>query len=199
MIVRSYMTPRPITLRMDSDAQSALRTMQEHAIHHLPVLDADERIAGIVAERDLLLAALRSPGASMDIADVVHRDVICIRDDMPVTHAATLMAKHTIGGLPVTDAKGRLVGVITETDLFRAFVEVMEAKMPRPEAGLGSAADVRSRLRPRSRLAVAASPRPPLLRRRPSRRKPMARLPAASDRGVRARAARPALRRATAG
>jgi acetoin utilization protein AcuB len=135
------MTPHPITLRMESDAQSALRTMQEHAIHHLPVLDVDERIAGIVAERDLLLAALRSPGASMDIADVVHRDVICIRDDMPVTHAATLMAKHTIGGLPVTDAKGRLVGVITETDLFRAFVEVMEAKMPRLDAALRSAAD----------------------------------------------------------
>lgn len=141
MIVRTHMTPHPVTLRMDGDARAALQTMQEHSIHHLPVVGSDERLAGIVTERDLLLAALRSPGAGVEIGDVMHRDVISIRDDMPMTHAATLMVKQTIGGLPVVDAKGRLVGIITETDLLQAFVGVLEARMPRPgDATLRSSA-----------------------------------------------------------
>lgn len=131
MIVRSHMTPHPITLRPDSDLRSALSVMQEHAIHHLPVIGADDRVVGIVAERDLLLAALRYTGGDPDIVDVMHRDVVSVRDDAPITHAATLMARNAIGGLPVVDARERVVGIITERDIFRAFVGVLEAKTAR--------------------------------------------------------------------
>lgn len=127
------MTPHPLTLRVDSDFRSALRVMQEHTIHHLPVIGADERVLGIVAERDLLLAALQYPGGStVDIADVMHTNVVCVRDNAPITHAATLMARNAVGGLPVIDAQDRVIGIITETDIFRAFVGVLEAKTARP-------------------------------------------------------------------
>src|SRR4051794_1537176 len=131
MIVRTHMTAHPITLRLDSDLHAAIAIMQEHAIHHLPVLGSDERIVGIVAERDLLLAALRFSGGDPDIAEVMHRNVVSVRDDAPMTHAATLMARNAIGGLPVVDARDRVVGIITERDIFRAFVGVLEAKTAR--------------------------------------------------------------------
>ena len=140
MIVRSLMTPHPITLRLDSNPHAALDVMQQHAIRHLPVVSGDDRVLGIVAERDLLLAVLRDHGASVhhgptgalvQIADIMQRAVVCVRDDAPITHAATLMARHAIGGLPVLNARERVVGIITETDILRAFVEVLEAKTAR--------------------------------------------------------------------
>jgi len=130
MLVRDHMTPRPITLSVDTDFKSALRIMQDHAIHHLPVIDRAKKLAGIVAERDLLLAAVCYLGAAVDIAQVMHRDVVTATPDMSVSAAATLMLRRKIGGLPVLDARNRVVGVITETDIFRAFVGAHRASAP---------------------------------------------------------------------
>lgn len=124
MLVREHMTPNPVTLQVDADYKSALAIMHDHAIHHLPVLDANRKLAGIVAERDLLLAASHYLGSVADIGEVMHRNVVTVAPDVRVTDAASLMIKHTIGGLPVVDKKGRVVGVITETDIFKAFVDI---------------------------------------------------------------------------
>ena len=96
--------------------------MQEHALHHVPVLDDRENLVGIVAERDLLLAATHHLQAVVEVGEVMHRDVVTTTRDTPLAEAAALMVDHRIGGLPVLDAKQRVVGVITETDIFRAFV-----------------------------------------------------------------------------
>ena len=135
MLVQDYMTPRPITLRTDTDFKSALQLMQQHAIHHLPVLDADARLVGIVAERDLMFAALRFLGSSVDVDHVMHRNVVTATPDMSVADAASLMVTHSIGGLPVTDPSGNVVGVITESDVFRAFVRMHGAGAERGIAG----------------------------------------------------------------
>ena len=140
MIVRSFMTPDPVALRPESSCNAALSIMQTRGFHHLPVTGEDARVVGIVAERDLLLAALNYSGGTIDVAQVMHRDVIMVRDDMPVTHAASLMARRAIGGLPVIDATGHLIGIITESDIFRAFVTVLESRTARPTDGLPDAA-----------------------------------------------------------
>ncbi len=127
MLVHDHMTPRPITLRVDADYKSALKVMEQHAIHHLPVLDAADKLVGIVAERDLLFAALRYLGSSVDVERVMHRKVVTATPGMTVAAAASLMVTHAIGGLPVVDAGGNVVGVITETDVFRAFVRMHDA------------------------------------------------------------------------
>jgi len=163
MLVRHHMTAHPITLQAESDYKSALRLMQDCMIHHLPVVDSDLRLAGIVAERDLLLAAFHYLGSSVEISEVMQRDVVTVSPDTPVTDAAQLMIKHTIGGLPVVDKRGHVVGVITETDIFKAFVgqhapkRVAKDSMraPRSKAGKPIAA-TRSRKRPPS--AVAKKP-----------------------------------------
>lgn len=122
MLVRDHMSARPVTIRSDADYKSALRLMQEHALHHVPVLDDKKHLVGIVAERDLLLAATHHLQAVVEVGEVMHRDVVTTTRNAPLSEAAALMVDHRIGGLPVLDAKQRVVGVITETDIFRAFV-----------------------------------------------------------------------------
>ena len=128
MLVRDCMSAHPLTVRHDADYKVALKLMQEHALHHVPVLDGNENLVGIVAERDLLLAATHHLQAAVDVAEVMHRDVVTTTGDAPIGTAAALMVDHRIGGLPVLDARKRVVGVITETDIFRAFVASERAR-----------------------------------------------------------------------
>ena len=127
MLVRDCMSARPVTVRHDADYKVALRLMQDHALHHVPVLDGGDSLVGIVAERDLLLAAMHHMQAAVDVGDVMHRQVVTTTGDTPIGEAAALMVDHRIGGLPVLDEDRRVVGVITETDIFRAFVTSQRA------------------------------------------------------------------------
>ena len=126
MKVNDYMSRPAFTLRSDADYKEGLLLMQEHRLHHVPVLDASDKLTGIVAERDLLLAAIRYLQSSIEVGEVMHRDVVTATTDMPLTEAAALMRSRSIGGLPVVDGNGRVVGVITESDIFKAFVELLQ-------------------------------------------------------------------------
>jgi len=123
MLVRDRMSTHPVTIRSDADYKMALTLMQEHALHHVPVIDAGRKLVGIVAERDLLLAATRYLQSAIEVGDVMHKNVTTASPDMPIVEAATLMVEYRIGGLPVVDGDENVIGVITETDIFRAFVE----------------------------------------------------------------------------
>jgi len=121
------MSAHPVTVKDGADYKVALQLMQDHSLHHIPVLDERENLVGIVAERDLLLAATHYMGAVVEVGAVMHRGAVTTTADTPVGEAATLMVDHRIGGLPVLDAGSRGVGVITETDIFRAFVASQRA------------------------------------------------------------------------
>ncbi len=123
MIVAQRMSSPAVTVRADADFQSALALMQERRLRRLPVVDAAGAVTGMVAERDLLVAAMRFLQSRVDVADIMQKDVVTVAPATPIQDAARLMLEHHIGGLPVVD-DGRLVGVITETDIFRRFVEL---------------------------------------------------------------------------
>lgn len=125
MLVLDRMSKRPVTIRADADYKKALTLMQEHAMHHIPVLDAGDKLVGVLAERDLLLAAMHYLQSGVEVSEIMHRKVVTAAPDMPITEAAMLMVNNQIGGLPVIDGKRRVVGIITETDIFRAFVELL--------------------------------------------------------------------------
>lgn len=120
MKVRQHMSAPAIAVSADTDFKEAMRLMQQHRIRRLPVVDAHGALAGIVAERDLLVAADRYLSAPVDVARIMTRRVVTIDDTAPVIEAASLLIEHKIGGLPVVDAAHRLLGVITETDLLKA-------------------------------------------------------------------------------
>jgi len=138
MVVRDQMTATPITARPETTVPDALRLMRERRIRRLPIVDRRGRLAGIVTDRDLLYAS-PSPATSLSIWElnyllgrltvdkVMTREVVTVADDAPIEEAARMMADHKIGGLPVVK-DGALVGVITETDVFRAFLELLGAR-----------------------------------------------------------------------
>jgi len=123
MLVRERMTAPVVTISRDTDYQRALELMQEKRLRRLPVVDRERRLVGIVAERDLLLAATRYPRAGVDIGEFMSTKLVTAAPGMSIGDAARLMLEHRVGGLPVVDG-GALVGIITESDIFRRFVEM---------------------------------------------------------------------------
>jgi acetoin utilization protein AcuB len=126
MFVSERMSTPALTIRADVAYLIALRLMQERALHHLPVVDARDQLVGVVAERDLLLAATHHMQTVLEVSEVMHRAVITTTPETPIAEAARLMVIHKIGGLPVVDTDQHVVGMITETDIFHAFVELLD-------------------------------------------------------------------------
>jgi acetoin utilization protein AcuB len=122
MWVREHMSTPAVTVRPEMDYQAVLKLMQDNALHHLPVVDDRGALVGIAAERDLLMAATRFLQAPVEVNEIMHRGVVTATPDMPIAKAADLMIHHRIGGLPVVDGGGKVLGIITESDVFRALV-----------------------------------------------------------------------------
>lgn len=135
MFVRNRMSSPAVTVTPDTQFQDALKLMRDRQFRRLPVVDKEGRLVGIVSERDLLYAS-PSPATSLSVWElnyllskisvrtIMTEDVIATTPDTPIEDAAHLMADNKIGGLPVVDGNNRVVGVITETDIFKAFVEM---------------------------------------------------------------------------
>lgn len=138
MFVRDRMSSPAVTITPDTPLQDALELMHEHQFRRLPVVDDKGELVGIVSERDLLYASpppstllsgleLNDLLAGLATRDIMTRDVLTTTPDTFVEDAARLMVEKKIGGLPVVDEDGQVVGVITETDVFRAFIELYSA------------------------------------------------------------------------
>jgi acetoin utilization protein AcuB len=135
MLVKDRMTTDPITIHTETTFPEAFRIMREGGIRHLPVLDKKSRLAGIVARTDLLHAS-PSPATSLSIFelnyllanlhvnDVMTSPPITVSEEVPLEEAARVMVENKIGCLPVM-RDGDLVGMITETDIFETFVEIL--------------------------------------------------------------------------
>jgi len=134
MLVRDRMTPNPITATPDTFFPDALRIMREKGIRYLPVMDKKSKLIGIVTQMDLLRAAPSSAStltvfeanyllARLQVGEVMSSP-ITVPEDAPLEEAARVMVDKGIGCLPVM-RNGALVGIITETDIFKAFLEVL--------------------------------------------------------------------------
>ena len=129
MFVRDCMTCDPVTVRPESDPLAAVALLKCGGFRRLPVVDAEGRLVGIVAHNDLtvFLSKAGSPGVikrQHRVDQVMSREVMAATPDCPLEEAASLMVEHKIGSLPVVE-EGRLVGIITETDIFRQFAAVL--------------------------------------------------------------------------
>lgn len=138
MLVKERMSRNPITIRHDTPVTEAQALMKREKIHHLPVLDRDGKLAGIVTEKDLLYASpspattlsvyeMTSLLAKLTVDKVMSAKPMTVTEDVPLEEAARIMADRNIGGLPVMRGSV-LVGIITESDLFRVFIELFGAR-----------------------------------------------------------------------
>lgn len=140
MLVGQCMRKDPITVTVDTGVADALKMMREHRVRRFPVLDRNGKMVGIVSEKDLLYAS-PSPATSLDafelhyllakltVEQFMARPVITVTEDTPLEEAARIMADNKIGGLPVMRGD-QLVGIITETTLFKVFLELLGARQP---------------------------------------------------------------------
>jgi CBS domain-containing protein len=130
--VRDLMSPEVTTLRRNDKLSIADDVMRLGRIRHLPVLDEDEQVVGIVSQRDLFRGALaRALGygahaqqkilGQLVVKEVMTNDPVTIGPDAPLAEAARLMLQRKIGALLVVDG-GQLVGILTESDFVRRFV-----------------------------------------------------------------------------
>ena len=136
MRVRELMTVALITAVPETPVLDARSLMQKERIRHLLVTDKRSELLGIVTDRDIRLN-LPSQATSLSVWEINHlltrltldkvmtRSVITVGPDREAHDAARLMLEHRIGALPVVDG-GRLIGIVTETDLLQAFVRIAE-------------------------------------------------------------------------
>jgi CBS domain-containing protein len=123
MLVKNYMTKTPVTIRQDADYGTAFDIMEAKNLHHLPVVYAAEAVVGILTRRDLQLAARHFQEAPVEVVEVMHTPVFTTTADAPLVKAAAMMMENRIGCLPVLDDRKQVVGMVTETDLFRALID----------------------------------------------------------------------------
>ncbi|HEY5657590.1 MAG TPA: CBS domain-containing protein [Myxococcota bacterium] len=123
--VRDLMTPRPVSALPDAPVGSVWQTMNERRFRHMPVADAAGRLLGLVTQRDLLVAAQLSDqridfSDERPVSELMHRKIDTVHPECCTAEAARHMLRTKRSCLPVVDANGVLVGILTEADYLRS-------------------------------------------------------------------------------
>ena len=135
MFVINRMTKNPITVTPDAKIDEVSNLIKVKKIRRIPVVE-NGKLVGFFSDRDLMRVApspattlsryeINSLLAKMCVRDIMQKKVISVNVDATIEEAALLMYKNKIGGMPVVSNVGAVVGVITETDIFKTFVDVM--------------------------------------------------------------------------
>ncbi|MFZ7102962.1 MAG: CBS and ACT domain-containing protein [Peptococcaceae bacterium] len=140
MLVKEIMTLNPLTVNKEATIADALDIMRTNNFRRLPVMDGN-RIVGIVTDRDLREVS-PSPATSLSVFELNYllaktqlkqiltkKTIITIEPEALVEEAALLMRDKKIGGIPVLEGD-KLVGIVTETDIFGAFIKIMGIRKP---------------------------------------------------------------------
>lgn len=136
--IREVMSTPAKALREEHTLLDALQFLQEHKVRHIPIVDASERLVGVVSDRDVKRA---SPSALVPtqrevweklvqetrLGRIMARDPIAVRPTDRVSTALRLFVDERIGCLPVVE-NWKLVGIVTTRDLFRALLPLIEKK-----------------------------------------------------------------------
>jgi acetoin utilization protein AcuB len=133
MLVKDRMSSNPVTIRTDTSLKEALDLVRSSPFRHLPVLDENDQLVSIVTEKSLVYASPTSSTtlsvfevgyilSRTKIEQVIQGEVISVGPNLPIEEAARVMIDHRIGCLPVVE-DDKLIGIISDTDIFRVFVE----------------------------------------------------------------------------
>jgi CBS domain-containing membrane protein len=127
--IADLMTREPVTLNERTSAARALAELDERGIRHLPVVDREGNLVGVISRRDLQ-ASIRSGGGQQALAEIMQQDVVAVTPETPAHEAAYLMLHHGFGCIPVIDREGHLVGIATEFDFVRVAYVTLGGRVP---------------------------------------------------------------------
>ena len=136
MLVKDFMTPVVITVREDQSMLEARETMRGKNLNSLPVVDDLKRVRGIITAEDIGKASPSDASTlsryeanyllgRLKVRDIMSRTVITVDAVDTIEYVAYKLYKFRVNALPVVDENNKLVGIISQTDIFRAFVEIM--------------------------------------------------------------------------
>jgi CBS domain-containing protein len=134
--VEEIMTPRPYVMKDTDSLEAARELMTEHRFRHLPVVDASGELVGLVTQHDVLAASVsvlasltederHLRDSSIELGQIMSRDVETVRRDDSLRHAATMMHKRHHGCLPVLEG-GKVVGIVTDSDFVGVAISLLE-------------------------------------------------------------------------
>jgi CBS domain-containing membrane protein len=137
--IKELMKRPVIAVRRGTSLAQARDAMVSAGIHHLPVVDADEVLIGVVSQRDVtraidIMTAANGLRQSLTIGDIMTTDVLRVGPDLPAHEAAAMMIEAKIGSLPVVGDDGRVVGVVTATDFLEVAREALLGVSPERRA-----------------------------------------------------------------
>jgi acetoin utilization protein AcuB len=124
MKINDLMISDPITITEKASVSDAIELMKVNSIRHLPVVSPKKVLKGFLTLADLKQGLIPSMLGDLTLADLIIKKPIIVDPDNDIEIAAQLIYKHKIGGMPVVK-KNKLVGIITETDILRAFIDMM--------------------------------------------------------------------------
>jgi len=117
VLVKDIMNARPVTVRTDQPIGAAARALARHAVTALPVVDENARIVGVISEADILARACLTDA----VGDAMSRVVALVHPETDVVELRNVLTRTTVKSLPVVDAADHVVGVVSRSDVVRAF------------------------------------------------------------------------------
>ena len=124
MKVKDLMIPDPITIGPRSSISKAIELMKKNSIRHLPVVTKSKMLKGFLTSADLKQGLIPSMLADVTLSDLIIKKPITVHPEDDIETAAELIYKYKIGGMPVIK-NGKVVGIITASDILRAFIDMM--------------------------------------------------------------------------
>jgi acetoin utilization protein AcuB len=137
--VRELMKTPAVSVHPKTTLNEARDTMRRASVHHLPVVDGSGTLVSMLSERDVeralgLLAVVQGNRATLDVGDICTNEVLRVGPDLPAHEAATMLIESHADGLPVVDGSGRLIGILTATDLVEVARETLLGVAPEQRA-----------------------------------------------------------------
>lgn len=135
MFVADRMTRNPVTMKSIATVGEVDRVMKKNKFHRMIIVD-DGKLVGYLSDRDIMRVT-PSPATSLSkfeirtlldklrVKDIMQKKVITVNIDATIEEAALIMYNNKVGGLPVISNVGKVVGIITATDILKTFIEVM--------------------------------------------------------------------------
>ncbi|TVQ95929.1 MAG: CBS domain-containing protein [Desulfovibrionales bacterium] len=162
MLISDWMTSEVISVEPDISMMKVSKIMKEKRIRRIPVVDGGKKLVGIVTDRDIKEAS-PSKATTLDIhelyyllseikvKDIMTKKPFTVLPEETIERAALVMMEKRVGGLPVVDAQGAVVGIITESDIFKVLIAITGAhfggvllafKLPNTEGSLKEVLEV---------------------------------------------------------
>jgi len=135
MLIKDWMTKDPIVVLPEASIMKAAKKMKENSVRRLPVVDEQGRLVGIVSDRDIKEAS-PSKATTLDmhelyyllseikVGDIMTKKPLTVRPTDTMEKAAVILMRNHIGGLPVVDEDNKVVGVVTDSDVFTVLIRI---------------------------------------------------------------------------